>query len=241
MSIRAHVRSSGRGQDVLHVVLERGERRNAVDAAMVDALHAAVERAGADHQVRAVVLASADPRIFCAGADVTVDEEERRYVSDRLYELYERFVRLPVPVIAAVSGPAVGGGAQLVLSSDITLGGPGARIRFVGAGHGLAIGTWALPSLVGRGRALDLSLSMRWVERDEATSIGLLTRTAEEPEVAASELAAELARYDAGALARVKRLVGEPDLVRRLRAERAANAAWSGAVETPGGGSGGGG
>lgn len=230
MPIVTELERTAGGQPVLHVALSRAERRNALDAVMIDELHSAVGRAGTDADVRAVVLRSTDPTVFCAGADLRVDVDERAYVSNRLYELYELLLRLPVPVITAVSGAAVGGGAQLVLASDITVGGPGARVRFVGAGHGLAIGTWGLPSLVGRSRALDLSLSMRWVARDEALAMGLLTRAAADAEVAASALAAELAAHDVEAVARVKRLVNEPELSHRLEAEREANSGWSGSV-----------
>ncbi|MCW3040984.1 MAG: Enoyl-CoA hydratase/isomerase [Solirubrobacterales bacterium] len=230
VSTTTAVRTEVAGDGVLRVVLARTERRNAIDVAAVDALHHAMDAAEVDG-VRAVVLTSAEPGVFCAGADIRIGDDERAYVSDRLYALYERLLELPAPVVAAVDGAAVGGGAQLVMASDISIGGPSSRFRFAGAGHGLAVSAWALPSLVGRGRALDLCLSMRWVARQEAFSLGLLTRTAQDAPAAAHELATELVRRDPRAVARIKRLVNEPDLLERLRRERTANAQWNGSVE----------
>ena len=88
-------------------------------------------------------------------ADLSLADDERAQVSDLLYRLYQRMLLSPAPVIAAVDGPAVGGGAQLALASDLRVGGAGARLRFVGPGHGLAVGSWGLPSLVGRGRGCE--------------------------------------------------------------------------------------
>ena len=69
----------------------------------------------------------------------------------------------PVIIIASIHGAAVGAGAQLAVASDLRIGSPPARFRFAGPGHGLAVGAWGLPSLVGRGRAAEICLSMRWV------------------------------------------------------------------------------
>src|ERR687885_724651 len=128
----------------------------------------------------------------------------RAAMSDRLYELYGRITSAAVPFVAAIDGPAVGGGAQLAVACDLRVVGPSARLRFVGAGHGLAVGAWALPSLVGRGRAMDLCLSTRWVDAEEAVRIGLAERAAEDPEAEALALAAGFAGLDAGAVANVK-------------------------------------
>ena len=91
------------------VRLARPERRNALDLGMVRALHAAF----AAEPAAPVVLDSTDPGVFCAGADLTVSDAERAEVSDLLYQCYEVMITRPGPVIAVVSGPAVGGGAQL--------------------------------------------------------------------------------------------------------------------------------
>jgi enoyl-CoA hydratase/carnithine racemase len=146
--------------------------------------------------------------VFCGGADLDLEDAERAALSERLYVLYERMLAADVPLIAAVGGAAVGGGAQLAVACDIRVAGPRARLRFPGPGHGLAVGAWALPSLVGRGRAMELCLSMRWVDAEEASGMGLVDRVAEDPAAAALDLAEHVAALDADAVRRVKRVVG---------------------------------
>ncbi|GAA0502843.1 enoyl-CoA hydratase [Saccharopolyspora subtropica] len=216
---------------VLVLDLDRPERHNAFDAALVAALLEQLVEAAADEVLRAVVIGSTSRGRFCAGADLSVSDEERRGVSDGLYALYERMLRLPIPVVVAVDGAAVGGGAQLALAADVRLGSPQARFRFAGPGHGLSVGPWGLPSTVGR-RALELVLSQRFVPADEAAAIGLLDRVVDDPHAAAVDLAASVAQLDRDAVRRAKEhVVAGERLVERLAAERAANTAvFDGAV-----------
>lgn len=216
-------------EGVLALWLNRPEKRNALDGALVGALIDALD--GVTEAV--VVLGSRDPRCFCAGADLSIPDADRAGVSDRLYELYRRMVLLPAPIVAAVDGPAVGGGAQLALAADLRVAGPSARLRFPGPGHGLAVGAWGLPSLVGRGRALDLCLTMREVGAEEAIEIGLVDRIADDAPAAALELAAAIAKLDQPAVARVKDVAriasGALEALERERTEN--RTAWSGSVE----------
>lgn len=214
--------------EVVGIWLDRPGRRNAVDAKMVDALHDAF----GDVPGRTVVLGSTDATCFCAGADITVSDEERRYVSDRLHELYGRMLALEEPIVAALSGPAVGGGAQLAIASDVRVAAPSTRLRFAGAGHGLVVGAWGLPSLVGRGRTLDLCLSMRWVDAAEAHAIGLVDRIADDARAAAVDLAVDIAANDKAAVTRLKSLVvREEGLIAAVEDERVGNTtSWSGSV-----------
>jgi enoyl-CoA hydratase/carnithine racemase len=212
---------------VMTVTLNRAAKRNALDREVVRRLGEALRAPGA----RAIVLRSADARCFCAGADLGLPDAERARVSDELYALYELMLTREAPVIAAVDGVAVGGGAQLAVAADVRIGGPAAAFRFVGPGHGLAVGAWALPSLVGRGRAAQLCLSMRTVGAEEALAIGLLDRLEDDPVRAASELGAHLAGLDAVAVANVKRIVRDGSgLLATLAAEREANASWAGTI-----------
>ncbi|MBS1676205.1 MAG: enoyl-CoA hydratase/isomerase family protein [Actinobacteria bacterium] len=214
------------------LLVNRPSRRNALDPALVEALVEAIEEPG---EAAVLVLGAAAPGMFCSGADLDLPDGERAALSDRLYDLYGEMRRCPLPIVAALDGPAVGGGAQLAIAADVRIASSRARLRFAGAGHGLAVGAWGLPSLVGRGRAAELCLSMRTVASEEALAIGLVDTLAETPLEAALELGAGLARLDPGAVARVKRGIDEASgLAEALRAERAGNGAWDGRVPSVG-------
>jgi enoyl-CoA hydratase/carnithine racemase len=215
-------------RDVLRLQLNRPDRLNAIDMPLVSALLAAFDAVDA----RAVVLGSSTPKAFCSGADLDLEDEERARVSDLLYELYEKMVELPVPIVVALGGHAVGGGAQLAIAGDLRIASPGTKIRVAGPGHGLAVAAWGLPTLVGRGRALDLCLTMRAVSAEEALATGLVDRIEEDPGEAAIELASELARLDPAAVGRVKHVVSTASRsLDALREERSGNhESWSGSV-----------
>jgi enoyl-CoA hydratase/carnithine racemase len=214
---------------VRRIRLNRPGRRNALTPAMTAMLADALAAPGQ----RVIVLGSTDPAVLSAGADLTLADQDRAALSDQLYALYELMLELPVPIIAAWDGPAVGGGAQLTLAADLRIVGPAARLRFVGLGHGLALGGWALPGLVGRGRALDWTLTMRWVSAAEAWQAGLVSEPASEPEAAALAAAAAICALDPAAAGRLKQAVNDGGLVARLRRERRGNATWTGSVSGP--------
>jgi enoyl-CoA hydratase/carnithine racemase len=217
---------------VLRLRLDRPERRNALDRELVDALIEAFEAPGEP----VVLLGSTSRAAFCAGADLRLEDSERAAVSDLLYVLYERMTACEAIVVAMLPGPAVGGGAQIAIAADLRVASPDARLQIAGPGHGLAVAAWSLPSLVGRGRAMDLCLTMRSVDADEALAIGLVDRVATDLDGAALELAAELARLDPAAAARVKRVVWDAAAAAAaLEAERSNNrAAWTGAMHRGG-------
>jgi enoyl-CoA hydratase/carnithine racemase len=215
-----------RDQGVRVVLLDRPAKRNAIDASVVEGVREALDTAPGT----VVVLGSTDPSAFSAGVDLGLSELDRAAVSDRLYSLYQAMRATPIVLLAAASGHAVGGGAQLLIACDIRIVDPSTSIRFMGPGHGLAVGAWGLPSLVGRGRAMDLCLSMRSVDSAEALQIGLVDRVVEEPLEAALAYAATISHLDDNAVAAVKRVVATWDRVEALRLERDYNAGWDGSV-----------
>jgi enoyl-CoA hydratase/carnithine racemase len=203
--------------------LARPERRNALDPGLLGAVRDAL----AAEPEAPVLLGSADPTVFCAGADLSISDSERAVVSDLVYDSCETIVTRPGPVIAVVTGPAVGGGAQLAAAADITIAGPGARLRWIGPpGLDLAVGAWLLPDLIGRAAALDLVLTGRWVDAAEALALGLVSRVTDDPEQTAGQIAAGLAGR--GTSAGVKAVMAAGGLLDRLHAEREVNrAAWA--------------
>jgi enoyl-CoA hydratase len=240
--------------------LARPERRNALD---VDLMTAVRDAMAADPETP-VLLGSADPQVFCAGADLFISDAERSVISDLIYDCCETMITRPGPVISVITGAAVGGGAQLAAASDLRIAGPSARLRWIGPrgprqdapratrqdaprgprqdaprgprqgtgpGPDLAVGAWLLPDLVGRGVAMELVLTGRWVEAAEALALGLVNRVTEDPEREAGQIAAELATRPGpggGAAAGVKAVMAADGLLGRLRAEREVNrAAWA--------------
>ena len=210
------------------LLLSCPERHNPLDAALARALRDAF----AEDRGDVVVLGSTGQNVFCAGADMTISETERAEVSGLLYECLEIMITRPGPVIAAVAGPAVAGGAQLATAADLRVAGPAARFRWIGPpGRDLAVGAWVLPDLVGRGRAAELAMTGRWVDAREALGLGLVNQVKPEPLPVAEQLAADLAGRSAGSLARVKVIAATGGLLDRLHAERRANQeAWAKAL-----------
>lgn len=215
-----------RSDDFVRLKLNRPELRNAMDEATVIAL---LEALLSDPSLP-VVLGSTDPSVFSAGADLRVSDAERTRLSDLLYECYSVMITRPGPVIAVVSGAAVGGGAQLASAADLRISGSGARFRWVGPGHGLAVGSWVLPSLIGRSAAMDLLLTSRWLDAEEAHRLGF-TALADDPWAAADSAVTHIAGLVSSAVARIKAVTAMNGLLDLLNAERTGNKTdWSGAV-----------
>ena len=220
-----HIRVERDPAGFLRVALARQDRRNALDLSMVRALLAAF----ADEPAAPVVLGSADPRVFCAGADLAIPDADRSAASDLLYECYEVMITRPGAVIAVIAGAAVGGGAQLATAADVRVAGPLARFRWLGPPNPpLAVGAWVLPSLVGRAAALELTLTGRWLEAAEAADLGLVNRIDADPDQIAGRQAESLVARGAEVVGRAKMIACAGGLLDRLHAERAANgAAWA--------------
>lgn len=210
------------------VLIDRPQCRNAVRLATVRQLTEAID---VPH-LEVVILGSTDSRSFSAGVDLDIDDEERAATSRALYQLYTTMLDSTAIIVAAVSGYALGAGAQLLLASDIRIAHRDSRIRFMGPGHGLAVGAWGLPSLVGRGRATEIALSMRWIGGEEAHRIGLVERLDDDPRNSAQQFAEHLMALSLTARTAVKRIAMHSDLRRALEAEAEHNAGWSGEMPT---------
>ena len=184
---------------VVQLTLARPEKLNALTAPLVAELHDALHSVAADAACRAVVLTGAG-RGFCAGLDlggfgVVAGTEEagpvqRSWAVQRtIAALVQEIRRLPQPVIAAVNGPAAGGGLALVCASDIRIAATTAvfSTSFIRIGvTGCDIGTsWLLPRLVGAARAHELMLTSRRFDAQEALRIGLVTEVAEPADLSA--------------------------------------------------------
>ena len=225
---------------VADVRLNRPDKRNALDNAMFAGLITAGERLKTEPGVRAVVLSGEGPD-FCAGLDfgafqamrdgerlsLQVDlppaEGPARATGQRAAYVW---AELPVPVIAAVTGNALGGGLQIALGADIRIVTPDARLSVLEIRWGLIpdmTGSQLLPELVGRDVAKELTFSGRVVSGTEAVALGLATRTDPDPRAAALELARGVAARSPHAIRAAKRLLdmaGRVDLAAGFAAEQ---------------------
>jgi len=190
-----------RSGPVTTVLLNRPEARNAVDGATAAALADAFRAFDADASASVAVLAGVGPA-FCAGADLKAVGTDRgnRAVADGDGPMGPTRLVLSKPVIAAVSGHAVAGGLELALWCDLRVADATAVFGVFCRRWGVPLidgGTVRLPRLIGQSRALDMILTGRPVEADEALAIGLANRVvpAGEARAAAEELAAALAAF----------------------------------------------
>lgn len=157
------------------IELRRPERRNALDLAQCRALH---ETAAAEVEAGArVIVVTGEGSSFCSGADLTgVYGEEFLHA---LYGMLHSFTRLPVPLIAAVNGPAIGAGTQLALACDLRVADASARFAVPTARNGMAVDAWtmrALAAVAGGGMARRLMLAAETIDREEALRCGLADR-----------------------------------------------------------------
>lgn len=165
------------------VTINRPDKLNALNAQVFADLEALLAAIRADAAIRAVVLTGAGPKAFVAGADIgelaEVDAAAGAALAARGQAVFRALERLPIPVIAAVNGFALGGGCELAMACHLRLAAPGAKFGQPEVKLGLIPGyggTVRLPRLVGRGRALELLLTARVVDAEEALRIGLVER-----------------------------------------------------------------
>jgi len=217
-------------QAIATIRLERPPM-NALNAQVQDEIAAAAAEVSADPGVRAVVLYGG-PKVFAAGADIKemADASYRQMAADsrRLQASFTAVAKIPKPVVAAITGYALGGGLELALCADFRVAGRGAKVGQPEIQLGIipgAGGTQRLPRLIGPARAKDIVFTGRFVEAAEALDIGLVDRVVPDAEVydVARALVARYATGPALALRAAKQAIDdglETDLDTGLEIER---------------------
>lgn len=223
---------------VARVTLVRTEKSNALDGAMFDALIKAGESLRNARYVRAIVLSGAGSG-FCAGIDMQVLAamkdgaiEDTHDLVERTHGLCNRFQyaawiwrELPMPVIAAVHGFALGGGLELALGADIRYATPDAQMSIMEVNWGLVPdmgGTVHFHALMRDDIVRELAFTGRLFDGGEALSYGLVTRIDTDPYTLAVKTAGEIASRSPDAVRALKHLFGgvsTPDAATRLLAE----------------------
>ena len=169
------------------VTINRPKVLNALNQTVLDELEMVIDTIAADSSIQGAVITGAGEKAFVAGADISefkgISVEEARKMSRRGQLLYGRLEALPIPVIAAVNGFALGGGLELAMSCTFRYATPNARVGQPEVKLGLIPGyggTQRLARLVGRSKAMEICMTARMVKAEEALKIGIIDRIVEE-------------------------------------------------------------
>jgi enoyl-CoA hydratase len=205
------------------VTMRRPERLNAMSIDLVIELHDAIEAVAADNEAWVVVL-TGEGRAFSSGLDLkdygvipNIDGLQVGRIAQRSMRYYSRLVpalrRMPQPVIAAVNGPAYGGGMCLSLAAELRIASTSAVFNSTGIVNGLTStelgASWLLPRLIGAAHANDILLTGRTVDAGEALRMGLVSRVVDEEALLATavEMAEQMCRFSPYGLAMTKDII----------------------------------
>lgn len=218
---------------VLVATINRPSKANCLSQDVIDALDSLAAEVEDDRQrIRALVITGAGEKAFSAGADVreldSITQEAAYLQMKRGQDVFNRLEALPVVVIAAVNGVALGGGLELAMAADIRIAASTARMGQaeitleILPGWG---GTQRLPRLIGRGRATELILTGEILDATTAYTLGLVNRVVEDPLATALEMAQRISERNPVAVAGAKRAIAaglEPGLRDGLEVEACA-------------------
>lgn len=203
---------------IVHLVLNRHDGKNSFSKQMLADFNAAVAQLHEDKTVRVVVLKSTVDKVFCAGADLkeraTMPDSEVAPFVGRLRSSIDKVAKIPVPVIAAIDGAALGGGLELALACDLRIAGEKALLGLPETALGIipgAGGTQRLPRVVGVAKAKELIFTAARLSSKQAAAIGLITEAVEGRSSAdrAHEIALEIAEKGPIAIRMAKKALDE--------------------------------
>ena len=217
---------------IARVHLIRGDKMNALDADMMDALIEAGERVKADDSIRVVVI-SGEGKAFCAGLDMgnfakmagggdagVTNGGARQLLAERTHGLANRpqmvaytWREIKVPVLAAAQGFALGGGFQIFMGADMRYAAPGTKFSIMESRWGLVpdMGTTHVMTRLAREDIVkELAMTARIFEADEAYEHGFLTRICDDPIAEALRVARDIAGRNPDAIRGTKQLFNEP-------------------------------
>jgi enoyl-CoA hydratase len=201
---------------VAYVTLNRPHVLNIYNKPMRDDLYQILGAIKDDPEVRVAIFKGAGEKAFCAGADLgeflsassPILAREARWRRD----VWGLFLSIPQPLIAVLHGYVLGSGIEMALCCDMRIASEDARFGLPEGGLGIipaAGGTQTLPRTVGRGRALEMLFTGRWIDAEEAYRVGLVNRVAPKVKLLATaeEMAKKIASYDPKAVQNAKQAV----------------------------------
>lgn len=173
-------------EKILLLKISRPEALNALNRDVLNSLEEELEKAKNDGEIGGIIITGEGEKAFVAGADIkefsSYGPVEAYRMAQRGQEIFSKIENFPKPVLAAVNGFALGGGCELALSCHIRIASKGAKFGQPEVNLGIIPGyggTQRLPRIVGMGRALELILSGRMIDAEEAFSIGLVNKVVE--------------------------------------------------------------
>jgi enoyl-CoA hydratase/carnithine racemase len=193
------------------VTLNRAEKRNALSLELRDELADVFERLGGDPEVAVVVVTGAGTA-FCAGMDRTQfggDDANRRRIWETSARLFDSLAAVAHPVVAAVNGPALGGGCALAAVCDVRLASPAATFGHPEIRLGIPPSYAALLRTLPDQVAREMAFTGRVVDADEALALGIVREVVDDVVGRAQDLAKEMAQHGARVLEQTKRLMIE--------------------------------
>ena len=174
------------------ITLNRPEKLNALNGAVLEGLHAAFDKATADDEVKVVVVTGAGERAFSAGYDLSAEAahsdipaHEWHGVLDTDIEATMQLWRLPKPTIAAVRGYCLAGGCELAMACDIIVSGQSGRFGEPEIRYGSGPVTLLMPFVIGQKKTNELLFTGDMIEADEAERIGMVNRVVPDDQVVA--------------------------------------------------------
>lgn len=201
---------------IAYVTLNRPEALNVYNIQMRDDLYQVLSAIKDDPEVRAVIFRGAGEKAFCAGADLNefltapspVIAREVRFGRD----VWNLFLSIPQPLIAAVHGFVLGSGIEIALCCDIRIASEDTKFGLPEVGLGIipaAGGTQTLPRAIGMAKALEMLLTNRWMSGEEAYRIGLVNQVVSRDRLfkTAEDMAKRIASYDPMAVRNAKEAV----------------------------------
>jgi enoyl-CoA hydratase/3-hydroxyacyl-CoA dehydrogenase len=202
---------------------------NSISPEVIEALGKVWDAVTGAGTVRALIFASANPQLFCAGADIkaftTMDEASGRALVDKAHGLFRSFETSSVVTIAAVNAVAFGGGNELAMACDFRIAAQSASFGQPEINLGIIPGfggTQRLPRLIGEARALELNLVGDPIDAPEAYEVGLVSRVVPDHELMDTALAwaRKLSEQAPVAIERIKRVSAAGDLDAGIEAEK---------------------
>jgi 2-(1,2-epoxy-1,2-dihydrophenyl)acetyl-CoA isomerase len=214
---------------IVTITLDRPDQMNALSTELLDELAGALDAVVVDG-ARALIL-TGEGRAFCSGADLAMGlpEDLGGLLDVHYHPVVRRLADLPIPVVTAINGPAVGAGLSLALAGDIVIAARSAYLLMAFVNIGLvpdAGATWLVAKGAGRTKALEMALLGERMPAEDAVSAGLVTRVVDDADIAkeARAIAARLAQMPTAALGMIRRQVASAlnaTLAETLEIERA--------------------